>query len=328
VTSCVVCEGRSTNAFLCSRCQNELRDLLNGIAIGWEVQSDYKTYQADGFLEALKDTRFGLTRLGESARHSGEKNTPLVVRLGPHPDPNRDTQWKDSPIEVHRAFHGVVATWIRHLTESRGTTFIPVKSAPVWFVGPLREGWRRLSRDYRASTRDCVEWLAHHVGAIANDEAAGELFDEVKTAVDAITNIINRPEPPRFLGPCPILLTDDYGERICNTQLTAGRADSAVQCPACKTTHEVNDLHARQVDATDAMSFTIAQLYRLILPINREYVPLRTLQHWAASGRLVPTGYEGDEPRFLLADVRELREAKAQKAPTGAAAEKYKRKAC
>jgi hypothetical protein len=171
-----------------------------------------------------------------------------------------------------------------------------------------------------------ARFLARHIPAIAQDEAAAELFADIKAAVESIERVVNRPVPARFLGPCPSLLNDNYGEHICNTELTTTRDAQTVQCTVCKATHYVEQLHEQQMRNTDAMSFTIVQLFRLILPINREYVPLRTLQHWAASGRLVPTGYEGDEPRFLLADVRELREAKAQKAPTGAAAEKYKRK--
>jgi hypothetical protein len=169
-------------------------------------------------------------------------------------------------------------------------------------------------------------WLATNVSAIAADESAGLFFGEIKDAVDEIERCINRPIPDRFLGPCPALITDNYGERICNVELTAARADDHVQCPSCKTTHRVEELHEQQMRNTDVMSFTLSQLYRMILPINREYVPLRTLQHWVTRGRLVPTGYDADgEPRFLLADVRELRDRKPQGKPTGAAAHKSRK---
>jgi hypothetical protein len=169
-------------------------------------------------------------------------------------------------------------------------------------------------------------WLATNTSAIAADESAGLYFSEIQNAITSIEQAINRPIPDRFLGPCPSLLSDNYGERICNVELTAARADDAVQCPSCKTTHRVGELHEQQMRNTDVMSFTLSQLYRMILPINREYVPLRTLQHWVTRGRLVPTGYDADgEPRFLLADVRELRDRKPQKVATGSAAHKNKR---
>jgi hypothetical protein len=169
-------------------------------------------------------------------------------------------------------------------------------------------------------------WLATNVSAIAADESAGLFFGEIKQAIEEIERCINRPVPDRFLGPCPSLLRDNYGERICNTDLTAGPAEDHVQCPSCKTTHRVGELIDQRMRDAAAMSFTLSELFRTILPINREYVPLRTLQHWVMRGRLVPTGYDADgEPRFLLADVRELRDRKPQKVATGAGAHKNKR---
>lgn len=174
-----------------------------------------------------------------------------------------------------------------------------------------------------------ADWLAQNVSAIASGEDAGMCFREIKQAVDAIERCINRPIPDRFLGPCPALLSDNYGERVCNTELTAGRDESYVQCQACKTTHRVEDLHEQQVELTGGMSFTLSELYRLILPINREYVPLRTLQHWVSNAILVPTGYTAEgEPRFLLSEVRELRDKKRQKKPTGATAHLNNQRAC
>jgi hypothetical protein len=171
-----------------------------------------------------------------------------------------------------------------------------------------------------------AKWLATNVSAIAADESAGEFYGEIEHCIEEIERCINRPVPDRFLGPCPALLSDNYGERICKVDLTAGPAEDHVQCPSCKTTHRVGELIDQRMRDADAMSFTLSELFRTILPINREYVPLRTLQHWVTRGRLVPTGFDADgEPRFLLADVRELRDRKPQKVATGSAAHKNKR---
>lgn len=282
------------------------------------------TYQGAGWLEALEDVRLGRTRLGESARRSTENNTPLMVRLGPTANPTRETQWANSPVDVLKRFHGVMATWIRHLTESRGVAFIPVRSVPNDHAGAIPDGWRRLPRDYRASSIDCAEWLAHHVAAIAQDEAAAELFGDVKRVVDDIERMVNRPIPDQFCGTCDGIHDDEP----CGYGLYASRKDAEVVCPRCKTTHNIESLAQRALDDSEEMSFTISQLHRTILPAVREYVEPRTLQRWFVHGRLVPTGYdEKGEPRFLLADVRRLRAAKPQTAPTGAAAAKYKQRA-
>jgi hypothetical protein len=146
---------------------------------------------------------------------------------------------------------------------------------------------------------------------------------EVKRAVDEIERAINRPIPPMVLGPCPAIVSDQRGTHACNIALTATRKDVEVQCPSCKTTFNIERLLTQQLEDTADMSFTLSELYKLILPVMRQYVPLRTLQDWVTRGKLMPTGYAiGGEPRFQLAEVRRLRDLKTQKNPTGAAAHK------
>jgi hypothetical protein len=228
----------------------------------------------------------------------------------------------------------MLVRWVQDICETRGVVYPAPRIVPADFIGPL---FRPVGEDKRkpqvrghaaSTTKSAAIWLANHTSSIACDEAAGMCCDEVKSAVELIVMVINRPEPDhRYLGPCPTRLTDNYGERICNTQLTARPDEKHVQCPQCKTTHTVEVLHDQQLRDTDAKSFTLSELFKMVLPVNREYVPLRTLQQWVNRGRLVPTGYNADgDPRFLLADVRALRLAKPQKSPTGAG-EHRKRKA-
>ncbi|MBO0882012.1 MAG: hypothetical protein J2P17_17060 [Mycobacterium sp.] len=163
--------------------------------------------------------------------------------------------------------------------------------------------------------------LATNTAAIAAHPDAGQCYNDIQKLCDDIEHRINRPKPPRYLGPCNARLTDNYGQRVCRTELTAQPDDIEIQCPECKTTHNVDKLLQQQIDDTDEMSFTITELQRTILPALRLNIPLRTLQHWSASSRLVPTGYDSaGDPKFLLGDVRRLHAAKPQKAPTGAAA--------
>lgn len=165
-------------------------------------------------------------------------------------------------------------------------------------------------------------FLSRRVPIIACREDAGVCFVEVKRAVEEIEKCINRPVPPLVLGPCPAMVSDQRGARGCGIALTAARKDVEVQCPSCKTTFNIDRLLTQQLEDTADMSFTLSELFKLILPVMRQYVPLRTLQEWVNRGKLVPTGYNGDEPRFLLADVRRLRDLKPQKDATGAAVHK------
>lgn len=170
---------------------------------------------------------------------------------------------------------------------------------------------------------DLALHLAANVHLIAKHEAAGLCYRDITQAVTNIERLINRPIPPQFLGRCPIVLTNNYGDKVCDTDLQAARDERYVQCSSCHTTHDIRELLDKQLEYAEQLSFTLSELYKTILPINREYVPLSTLRHWIARGRLVPTGHDADgEPRYLLANVRELRDAKPQKASTGGAAHK------
>lgn len=296
--TCQRCGGKS-QLWLCRACETDLRKQL--LSLSW-------------LIDRLTEKALGQTREGESVRRSSDLTTPMPCNLSASADLDR--------------VHAMLVRWVQDICETRGAIYPGRRMVPRDFIGPLPQGTVR--GHATNATRSAAIWLANNTGAIACDEAAGMCCDEVADAAELIVKVIYRPEPDyRFLGPCPARLTDNYGERICNTQLTAGRVERDVQCPSCKTTHRVDELHDQQIRDTDAKSFTLSELYKVILPINREYVPLRTLQHWVARNVLVPTGYDADaEPRFLLADVRALRDKKLQKKPTGASAHDRNKRAC
>lgn len=77
--ACQACARTSPNAYLCPTCERELHDLLTGLTAGTELPNGR---HAPGWLEYLQDAAWGRTRLGESARRSTERNTPLPVNLG------------------------------------------------------------------------------------------------------------------------------------------------------------------------------------------------------------------------------------------------------
>ena len=69
---------RTSQLYLCSTCVGELRDMLHGLAEGQKLPNGQ---HAAGWLEFLEDAALGRTRLGESARRSTERNTPIPVNL-------------------------------------------------------------------------------------------------------------------------------------------------------------------------------------------------------------------------------------------------------
>lgn len=201
-------------------------------------------------------------------------------------------------------------------------------------IGLAEEIKRWIRRDLPAATPAALaSWLAQNAHAIAADKAADVCYSEIKEVITDIEKVINRPAPPRVLGPCPTQVDSSHDKdcdkqhpHTCALALTAKNDATQITCPRCRTTHDVEELLARQIRDTDDYNFSLTELHQTALPALREYVPLRTLQHWAASGRLQPRDHGPDgEPKYLLADVRRLREQKPQKAPTGAAARKKKK---
>lgn len=77
--------------------------MLQGLAQGQELPSGHR---AAGWIEYLEDAALGRTRLGESARRSTERNTPLPVNL-------RASAMLDD-------VRCTLSTWVRHICEARG----------------------------------------------------------------------------------------------------------------------------------------------------------------------------------------------------------------
>lgn len=181
------------------------------------------------------------------------------------------------------------------------------------------------------TTAEHALFLASRINVLAGREDAGKCRQDVLRLVEEITRAINRPVPPKILGPCTTMVDAEHRRDCtlhhphqCDTALTAKREDIEVTCPRCGSIHNIEKLMQKHLDKMAADSFTISELYKTILPAMNEYVPLRTLQHWAATSKIIPTGHnqEGD-PKFRLADVRYWRDAKPQKAATGAAARRH-----
>ena len=162
-------------------------------------------------------------------------------------------------------------------------------------------------------------WLHRHVTAIAADPGFDVCYSEIAELIRDIRRVINPPESMRFLGPCPTELDDGHSGKCkeprhphpCNTQLRAHRHATNVECPRCRTTHDIDELGREHLERIGETSFTVRELTDFILPMLREPVPPgRTIRHWIATGKLIPTGWTAAaDPRFLLDDLRRLRDA-------------------
>lgn len=313
MTQCTHCAGRA-QLFLCNACISDLRDMLIGLARGQQLPNGQ---YAAGWLEHLTDAVLGQTKLGEFIRRNRGDETPMRVNL-------RASQLLDYASSV-------LSEWCRDVCETRGITWRPLKATEPGFIGPLRSGWRRLPADYQATSSDKALWLSGHVSAVASEEAAFVCYREIAEIITDIERLINRPTPPRLCGPCPTMINHDVcGRRephshphSCATQLMAKHDAIELTCPACKTTHNMERLLTRLW--ADADNFHVARNQVVwAMAMLGQPISLRTFQQWCAEHHLKPlSGYA--EPRYLLGDVRKLRDAKPQKALTGKLAHKSKK---
>lgn len=323
-TQCLRCDAQAQQ-YLCRDCTRQTRATLRGLP---------------RLLRYLAGSAVGQTRLGDIGRHTPYRSrheldgeSELASHIEPLPEGETDLYEARRAREraalrkllaaggvnerastLHGDIVNMLTTWIRDICETRGMDW--AKTVAIDFIGPLQPGHWRAPDLVDADPTGLCAWLSRHTDAIANHPAADEFCDELDQRVGQTLRIINRPRTQLYCGLCPTELTDNYGQRICNRELIAHRGDLEVQCPACKATHSVEQLCDRAADTVNDRSFTVEELMDTVLPmIVREDIPLRTMQHWIATGKLVPVGYNRDAvPRFLLSDVRKLREDNEKRA--------------
>ncbi|TDH48505.1 hypothetical protein E2F47_23605 [Mycobacterium eburneum] len=318
MTQCRNC-GADSSLFLCTRCTRELRDMLAHLPrwIGY-----------------LEDAVNGQTRLGESARRSSDKGSPALANLGTGGAPRKGhlhhgavshavVDFSESPSGLLEYTHSVLVEWCRDICHTRGHT-LRMRVYRSDFVGPLQIDDVRY--DHPDQTGPIALWLAQHVSAIACDEGAAVAYREIAQIVADIERCINRPLPPRFVGPCPTPLDaghhhdcDKAHPHACAIALTAGRSATEVTCPSCGATHNVEELTQRLSDEVSDWWMTQNELL-LAMESIRQPVPLRTFQEWRRR-RKIPSMLGADgAPRYRLVDAQRLREERTQVAATGASA--------
>lgn len=157
-----------------------------------------------------------------------------------------------------------------------------------------------------------ARWLHSNVTAIAAHESFDVCFAEIQELTRDIERAVDTPLPRSPYGPCPSMVGEEHSgtcdeihPHTCGTGLYGHRGATEVKCAACGETHPTEGLFDEQRDFAGSCSGTIDEL-QAIQAAFLEHVPTGVIQHWAATGRLNPTGWDGTEPRYLLDDIRAL----------------------
>lgn len=324
--TCQACSGRAT-LFLCSVCTNQLRDMLHALTTGPNTNGR----PTSGLLEDLTDVALRRTKLGGASSGHRKRGDEQPGLYEPDTENGKRTKQAEAAMALG-AINTTLDSIVDQLHPGGINTWLPVRTMPHGFIGPLLPRWRRLPANYRPTSTDMATWLTHHVGTIAHHENAGHWHATIHAHTRRIEYLTDRPARRIWLGPCPTW--DEQTRKACGTDLYAIEDAIETYCRTCHATHNCNRLKLLQQNDIERKLLTWEEL----LNANKWQpddcrVPERTLRNWRNTGRLKPRGWQrpngrhggtqhstDDQPLYRWSDVRRLRSEKPQRANTGAAA--------
>ncbi len=325
MTQCQSCTADAT-LFICPRCIDEFRATLRKLAHGPDVNSR----PTAGLLDALNDVVTRQTCLGGGGGHrkrGDELPDPFEPDAADSTADKEKLTRQGQASRLLREARNTLTTIVRDVLESRGVEIRRAfKVVDRDMAGPLLPGWRRAGNDWRPTLPEIANWLAVHVHSLACDESAGQWKRDADGLVKKIEKVIDYPELPRQIGPCPTF--DKKGER-CNQELRARRDQARINCPKCGVNQDVKNVTRSYLERNRHRLFRLSQIERILDQID-EPVSLRTLQRWHKRGDLKPRGYwrpdgnrgtmrrsDADTPGFWLEDARRIREKSARMQEAG-----------
>lgn len=200
--------------------------------------------------------------------------------------------------EIVWVLHNTLSTWARDLCETRGIDYMPLGYLSSAFVGPLRQGERRIPNGFVESTAGIAAWLSHYVTSISGTESAGECFDEISAAVAAAHRVIDRPPGRMYIGPCGEVL--NVVECDADIYITLGQYEAV--CPVCGATHEVEQRRERLQAQVRGILGTAAELARLLPWILDSPVTRKRITYYSRIGAITARDVAG-ETMFQIGEV-------------------------
>ena len=283
MTECRRCE-RKAQLFICNTCIDGLRKQLRELP--W-------------WLDRLAETAIGQARLSDGGRRATRRDVlhgddTLASHIEPlracrcdedeacecNVDKARKRRQRDALAHIlavgrvnarasteYDRIQSVLVSWIREVCENRGVELPRLNTASAMAL-----------------------WLAKHAHEVAGQEDADRCCDEIADATKAIERIVNRPMPPRFIGPCPgeapervLAERREMGDHTtrCNHELTAPHNAKSVTCPQCSAVHgDVEEVIAQNFEESSDALVTVRELVDWVLPRLNKPVPQRTLEDW------------------------------------------------
>jgi hypothetical protein len=279
-------------AYVCSPCADRVRDdLLHLAELAGEVEA-----------AILK-----LVRYGSGGGGSGERPVP----------------WDDVRAERAAAVGNTVATWARHVAESRGLVVEvpgpPRPAGPLCFHGqalPLLDRAKPPcahsscgqigTRRSHLGVAIAASWLAEHgqLEWLRHQREAAEAMTDLREAAREVERIVDRPRDRWYAGPC---WADLPSEERCEVELYAVPGARTVRCPECKTEHDAAARKQWLLDeARDALVHA-ELMARALTALGVEDVTPARVRGMARHGRLVAKGVNSaGDPTYRVGDVLDV----------------------
>lgn len=287
------CDHPVLDAFVCRTCIDQLHRDLRELA---------GTDERPGLIDDLAVTMAKLDEDGQTAmREPGLDPHPLDQPIGETPLP-----FAPAAGELLRALHGELGTWVRHITESRGS-----------------DAAKGLADD----PVELARWLDRHPDSICLDPAGGELVHAVGVLVIRARRVVDPAGETEYMGPC--IHCDCSGPRCRGghpdpADLYVPRWAVQVRCPVCKATWRVEERREWLLTQAREQLLTAVEASRALPGLLDELMPGRPLtsamiRNYGNRGRLTqhrphPNDWDVDDhgepiepaPRYQVGEMLDL----------------------
>jgi hypothetical protein len=160
--------------------------------------------------------------------------------------------WKETASEALWVLVSTVTTWAREFQDRNAS---PFPDAPV------------------AAAR----WLLANSSHVASREQAGQMVDEIASAVAKAYEVIDRPPELLIAGQC--------GHQGCEEYLYARPDSKTTTCRACETEHEVVERRVWMVNYAAELHLPAAECLAWVRLLMGKAIPRGTWDSWLARGR-------------------------------------------
>jgi hypothetical protein len=150
-------------------------------------------------------------------------------------------------------------------------------------------------------TRSAVAYVLARAESLRRHPAAGELTGSLRNACTEAMRWIDREDEPLRLGECGA----EVDGLVCRAEITATPGQVVVQCPACKSRHEV----ARRKDALLDRArgeLVIGPMVSTALELMEMRCTPATVRSWVLRGRLLARDHVLGKPRYRVGDAVDL----------------------